>query len=606
MEARKLTSADFTTEKVIGEGSYGRALLCKDKVDDELVVVKEVSLGNMTKEEIEAAHKETRILECLHHPYIVKYKGSFLEKNIFHIAMEYADGGDLSQKIEEAGTTLFPEEQIIDWFVQISLAVKHCHDKKILHRDLKTQNIFLMKNGTIKLGDFGIARTLQSTMELAKTAIGTPYYLSPEICQGKGYNVKSDIWSLGCILYELCTLKHPFDANNINALVMRIVRKRPAPIPSCYSPRLAELVTRMLEKLPKKRPNINEILRIDWISERIGNLLTKTTRLAEFSHTVYHGLKAGEEPKKPVAVPKPARAAVATKQGARAGSAKAAAPPAARVATPKSGTGPSAAKARVAAQNQRLAAAQRQSEKEAKEKRDQADKKQQDEYRKQLAEFEAAKKKRDEERKKELQRQKEADRAQKERMKNLKSGFDRAKINASPSKAAAAKPVDAKPADAKKATATPGSVKPVNARILEKIKMMKKDLGVEAEERIEDENENLIEFVAATQDFLENPDEASEEDDTDTEQKFFFRGAALDLPPGPIDEQLHIVRAFIEKGIGKTKFDAAYKCIMDQGESDITDEECESSLKKILNTDAEMDFIPLIQQLIAFVSMENQ
>lgn len=97
--------------------------------------------------------------------------------------------------------TLFSEQQIVTWLVQMALAMNYVHDKKILHRDLKTQNIFLTSKGDIKIGDFGIARVLQHTYDCANTAIGTPYYLSPEICQEKPYNQKSDIWSLGCIFY---------------------------------------------------------------------------------------------------------------------------------------------------------------------------------------------------------------------------------------------------------------------------------------------------------------------------------------------------------------------------------------------------------------------
>ncbi|XP_022786792.1 serine/threonine-protein kinase Nek5-like [Stylophora pistillata] len=117
-----------------------------------------------------------------------------------------------------------PEDQVLDYFVQICLGLKHVHDRKILHRDLKSQNIFLTKNGIVKLGDFGIARVLHSTMELARTCIGTPYYLSPEICENKPYNNKSDIWSLGCVLYELLTLKHAFEAGNMKNLVLKIIR----------------------------------------------------------------------------------------------------------------------------------------------------------------------------------------------------------------------------------------------------------------------------------------------------------------------------------------------------------------------------------------------
>ena len=102
----------------------------------------------------------------------------------------YVPSGDLYSRINSQKGRLFPEPQVLDWFVQLCLALKHVHDRKILHRDIKTQNVFLTKSGMVKLGDFGIARVLSSTVELARTCIGTPYYLSPEICENKPYNNK--------------------------------------------------------------------------------------------------------------------------------------------------------------------------------------------------------------------------------------------------------------------------------------------------------------------------------------------------------------------------------------------------------------------------------
>lgn len=123
--------------------------------------------------------------------------------------------GDLYNILKKRRGQLLPEETIIDWFVQICLSLKHVHDRKILHRDLKTQNIFVSSGGLLKLGDFGVAKVLGGTNILASTAVGTPYYLSPEICQNRRYNHKSDIWSLGCVLYEITTLRHAFDANSL-------------------------------------------------------------------------------------------------------------------------------------------------------------------------------------------------------------------------------------------------------------------------------------------------------------------------------------------------------------------------------------------------------
>ena len=130
-----------------------------------------------------------------------------------HIAYPHAKklGGDLFQVIQSANGRHFKEDLILDWFIQIALALKHVHDNNILHRDLKTQNIFVTKQNIIKLGDFGIAKVLSTGKEFAKTVIGTPYSLSPEICEDEPYNQKSDIWALGCVLYELTTLKHAFE-----------------------------------------------------------------------------------------------------------------------------------------------------------------------------------------------------------------------------------------------------------------------------------------------------------------------------------------------------------------------------------------------------------
>ena len=136
------------------------------------------------------------------------------------------------------------------------LGLQYLHVNKILHRDIKTINMFLAKDDMIKIGDLGVAKQLNQTANFAYTIVGTPYYLSPELCEEKPYNNKSDIWSLGCVLYELCTLKHPFEAQNQAALILKIVRSKYTPIGTNYSKSLQELVTLLLLKDYKKRPNI--------------------------------------------------------------------------------------------------------------------------------------------------------------------------------------------------------------------------------------------------------------------------------------------------------------------------------------------------------------
>ena len=141
--------------------------------------------------------------------------------------MEFADAGDLSVLIKRQKQELkqlLPECDILSWLVQIAFGLQYIHKKNILHRDLKTQNIFVTSKKLIKIGDFGISKSLSHTLDLATTAIGTPHYLSPEICRRQPYNHKSDMWSLGCVLYELCALQLAFPAENFMALIQSICR----------------------------------------------------------------------------------------------------------------------------------------------------------------------------------------------------------------------------------------------------------------------------------------------------------------------------------------------------------------------------------------------
>jgi len=174
----------------------------------------------------------------------------------------------------------------MDWFTQICLAIKHIHDKKILHRDLKSQNIFLTKNGLIKLGDFGIAKCLNFTLDKAKTVVGTPYYLSPEIIENKPYSYKSDIWSLGVLLYEMICLKVPFDASSLPMLYMKIVKGIYNPIPNHYSKDLRKLVGLLLNTNVDKRLSVKDILKLPYVKKKIRSFLSDMDYNKEFSSTL--------------------------------------------------------------------------------------------------------------------------------------------------------------------------------------------------------------------------------------------------------------------------------------------------------------------------------
>ena len=180
--------------------------------------------------------------------------------------MEYCESGDLSFFIQrmKKENKLILEEKIWKIFIQLCIGLFYLHKKKILHRDLKTQNIFIAKEKSdevIKIGDLGVAKALSHTT-FANTFVGTPYYLSPEICEEKPYNEKSDIWALGCILYQMCTFQHPCNAKNQAALILKILTSEIQPIDTeVYSMQTCKIINTMLEKNHFKRPKIEELLK---------------------------------------------------------------------------------------------------------------------------------------------------------------------------------------------------------------------------------------------------------------------------------------------------------------------------------------------------------
>ncbi|CAL8392521.1 unnamed protein product [Boreogadus saida] len=274
--------------KKIGEGSFGKAILVKSIEDGRQYVIKEIGISRMSSRERQESRKEVAVLANMSHPNIVQYKESFEEAGCLYIVMDYCEGGDLFRKINSQRGGPFPEEQVLDWFVQICLALKHVHDRKILHRDIKSQNIFLTKHGAVQLGDFGIARVLNSTVELARTCIGTPYYLSPEICENKPYNNKSDVWALGCVLYEMCTLKHAFEAGNMKNLVLKIIRGSYPPVSLHYSQDLRSLLGLLFRRNPRERPSVGTVLQKPFLCCRIHKFLSPQIIAQEFSPAFLH------------------------------------------------------------------------------------------------------------------------------------------------------------------------------------------------------------------------------------------------------------------------------------------------------------------------------
>ena len=266
---------DYIILEQLGHGSFGVVYKVKKKNTNDIFALKQMSFEEVSADEINKIKKEAKILNLINSDFVVKYYDSFEEKNSMNIVMEYCDGGDLDDFIKEnkKKSSLLDENLIWKIFIKITIGLADIHKLNILHRDLKTLNIFLKKglDMDIKIGDLGVAKMI-SNNAFAKTLIGTPYYLSPEICEDKPYNNKSDVWALGCILYELCTFKRPFEAGSQGALVLKILNNDPEPINQRYSKDLQNLIPLLLNKNSEKRLSCLEILKTNMVIDKAKKL----------------------------------------------------------------------------------------------------------------------------------------------------------------------------------------------------------------------------------------------------------------------------------------------------------------------------------------------
>ena len=260
--------------KSIGQGMYGQVFLAKHKTENKHYAIKRINFKDINDKDRKNIENEVRLLKELRHPNIVSYKDSFLDnENYYNIVMIYCDGGDIYSKIKTAKNKHFIENDILDWLVQLCLALSYIHDKKILHRDLKTQNIFIQNERKVRIGDFGIAKIFNQTKDMEGSMIGTPLYMSPEQYNGKKYGFKSDIWSLGCCLFEMCNLKHAFEGNSWNAVVVKVLKGQHPPVNTQYSADMKMLIDQMLSLNPKNRPTIASILERAFMKPKVGEYI---------------------------------------------------------------------------------------------------------------------------------------------------------------------------------------------------------------------------------------------------------------------------------------------------------------------------------------------
>ena len=268
-----MSLSNFELGKQLGKGSFGSVCIVTRKQDRKIYAMKRVNLSNSPKNEIEAALNEIRLLYSLNHPNIIGYKEAIYDAPslTLNIVMEFADGGDLLKKIEynKKNHLRFDENIIWEWIIQLLNGVLYLHTNHIMHRDLKSANIFLMKNGVLKIGDLNVSKLSKNSY--ARTKTGTPFYLAPEVWEDRPYDYKCDIWSLGCIIYELCALTPPFRGTNFKDLYNNIKNGYYIPISSDYSNDLKQIISKMLITNPNKRLSANDLINCEIIQNRIKN-----------------------------------------------------------------------------------------------------------------------------------------------------------------------------------------------------------------------------------------------------------------------------------------------------------------------------------------------
>eukprot|EP00111_Clytia_hemisphaerica_P019457 TCONS_00057400-protein len=276
-EESNIVANRYSVTKKLGSGSYGTVFVVSDlKTSEAEKVLKKIHIGDLEPNETISAVSEARLLSKLDHPGVVRFHDSFIDREFFCIITEFCEGGDLDVKLhswKKSGKSV-DRTLVLTWFVQLIVAVQYIHQRRILHRDLKTRNIFL-KNNIVKIGDFGISRILEGSTDIATTFTGTPYFMAPEILKHEGYNSKSDIWSLGVILYETCTLKKAFQGNNLMAVMKNIVHGDIPKLPSKFNADLHLIYESMLCRDSAKRSSATEILKKPYIMQYLEKLKLK-------------------------------------------------------------------------------------------------------------------------------------------------------------------------------------------------------------------------------------------------------------------------------------------------------------------------------------------
>ena len=261
----------FEILEKLGDGAYSVVYKVRRKEDSKIYALKKVKLQNLSEKEKENSLNEVRILASVKSTFVIAYKEAFIDENeqSLCIVMEYADKGDLYQKICQFKKMGCLIEEVDVWriFIQMTKGLKALHDLKILHRDLKSANIFLFSDGSAKIGDLNVSKVAYKGLGYTQT--GTPYYASPEVWRDEPYDIKSDVWSLACVTYEMLALHPPFRAENMEALYNKVIKCQYGKISDRYSSDISEIIKLLLKVRSKDRPTCGQILKHPLVKKRL-------------------------------------------------------------------------------------------------------------------------------------------------------------------------------------------------------------------------------------------------------------------------------------------------------------------------------------------------
>jgi NIMA (never in mitosis gene a)-related kinase len=306
---------DYQVIKKVGDGSYSMVFEVKRLADNNNYALKKVKLASLKDKEKRNALNEIRILASIHHPNVISYKEAFFDEDgqSLCLVMEYADSGDLQQRIKtyQKKGKYMSEKFIWSLIVQLCCGLKVLHELNIVHRDIKSANVFLHSDNKIKIGDMNVSKVVKGCLEHTQT--GTPYYASPEVWKDLPYDYRSDLWSLGCVIYEAVCLKPPFNAEDMQSLYKKVIKGDYPPLPRTFSKELHSIVASLINVNPSNRPTCSQILALPSVSRHFDesfsqpteNLLLKTINFPQTNPKMFEILpKSKFEESKTPEIPK--------------------------------------------------------------------------------------------------------------------------------------------------------------------------------------------------------------------------------------------------------------------------------------------------------------